>query len=130
VGPCGDELLKFFAGRDAFGAASRVEDLLSRRLRLAPQVRIEQEYALTPEGLDLCNVRVKKMGGLRYPLGIHRNVARLLSGCDGTQTLRQLLEDMANYLCADWDRTVSVVLPAVRSLIERGVLLPEGSPIE
>jgi SAM-dependent methyltransferase len=130
VGPCGDELMRFFAFRDAFGGASRVEDLLSRRLRLAPQIRIEQEYAMTPDGLDLGNVRVKKMGGLRYPLGIHRNVARLLSGCNGTQTLRQLLEDMANYLSVDWDQTVSVVLPAVRSLIERGVLLAEGSPID
>ncbi len=85
---------------------------------------------MTPDGLDLCNVRVKKMGGLRYPLGIHRNVARLLSGCNGNQTLRQLLEDMANYLSVDWDRTVPVVLPAVRSLIERGVLLLEGFPLD
>lgn len=130
VGPCGDELLRFFECRDAFSGASQVEDLLSRPLRLAPQIRIEQEYAMTPDGLDLCNVRVQKMGGLRYPLGIHRNVARLLSGCDGKQTLRQLLEDMADYLGVDWDRTASVVLPAVRSLIERGVLLAIGSPID
>jgi hypothetical protein len=70
------------------------------------------------------------MGGLQYPLGIHRNVARLLAGCDGKQTLRQLLEDMADYLGVDWDRTTSVVLPAVRSLIERGVLLAGSSSMD
>jgi hypothetical protein len=128
VGPCGDELVRFFECRDAFSGASQVEDLLSRPLRLAPQIRIEQEYAMTPGGLDLCDVRVRKMGGLQYPLGIHRNVARLLAGCDGKQTLRQLLEDMAHSLSVDWDRTVSVALPAVRSLIERGVLLAVDPP--
>lgn len=128
VGPCGDELLKFFECRDAFSGPSQVEDLLSRPLRLSPQIHIEQEYAMTPGGLDLCDVRVRKMGGLQYPLLIHGNVARLLARCDGKQPLRQLLEDMAHYLSVDWDRTISVVLPAVRSLIERSVLLAVDPP--
>ena len=83
---------------------------------------------MTPEGLDLCDVRVRKMGGLQYPLLIHSNVARLLARCDGKQPLRQLLEDMAHYLSVDGDQAISVVLPAVRSLIERGVLLAVDPP--
>ena len=71
----------------------------------------------------MCHVRVNKTGGLRYPLRIDSNVARLLAGCDGNQTLGQLLQDIANDLTIDQDRAVSIVLPAVRSLIERGVLL-------
>jgi methylase of polypeptide subunit release factors len=121
AGPCGDELVRFFESRDLF-AANHVEGLLNSRLRLAPEIRIEQEYTMTPGGLDVCNIRVKKTGGLQYPLSIHRNVTRLLAGCNGNQTLRQLLAEMADYLGVDWDRTVAVVLPAVRSLIERGVL--------
>jgi methylase of polypeptide subunit release factors len=124
VGPCGDELLRFFECRDAWGDPTQAEDWLNRRLRLGPDIRIEQEFAMTPRGLESCHVRVQKTGGLQYPLTIHESVARLLAGCDGSRTLRQLLEEMTEYLDADWDRTVSVVLPVVRSLLERSVLLP------
>jgi len=124
AGPCGDELVRFFESRDAFGGESKVEDLLSRRLILTPQIRIEEEYSMTPGGLELGPIRVRKTGGLQYPLTIHRNVAGFLAGCDGSRTLRQVLEVWAHELGLDWDRALPVVLPAVRSLIERGVLLP------
>jgi hypothetical protein len=108
-----------------------MEGLLSQRLKLSPETRIEQEYTMTSEGLEMCHVRVIKTGGLRYPLRIDSNVARLLAGCDGNQTLGQLLQDMANDLNIDQDRAVSIVLPVVRSLIERGVLLvKESSQVE
>ena len=123
VGPCGDELLGFFDCRDRFGDAKGVEGLLRQRLKLSPEIRIEQEYAMTSEGLEMCHVRVNKTGGLRYPLRIDSNVARLLAGCDGNQMLCQLLQDMVNDLNINQDRAVSIVLPVVRSLIERGVLL-------
>ena len=83
---------------------------------------------MAPGGLEMGPVRVKKTGGLQYPLAIHGNVARFLAGCDGNRTLRQLLEVWAHDLGVDWDRTLSVVLPAVRSLIERGVLLAVDPP--
>ena len=123
VGPCGDELERFFQCRDTFGKASGTDALLNQRLRLSPQIRIEQEYAMTPNGLDLTHIRVKKTGGLQYPLTIHGNVARLLAGCDGNRTLRQLLEVLFSSLNVSWDQTLPVVLPAVTSLIERSVLL-------
>ncbi len=122
VGRCGDELLKFFECRDAFGDARQAEDLLQRRLRLVPNVRIEQELVMTDRGLELCHVRLKKTGGLQYPLATHESVGRLLAGCDGSRTLHQLLEEMVDYLGVDWDRTASAVLPVVRSLLERSVL--------
>ena len=78
---------------------------------------------MTPSGLEVCHSRVKKIGGLQYPLSMHRNVARSLAGCDGNQTLRQLVQDMADTLSVDLDQAVSLVLPVVRSLIERGVLV-------
>jgi methylase of polypeptide subunit release factors len=128
AGPCGDELARFFECRDAFSGETKVGDLLTRRLRLAPQIRIEEEYSMTSGGLEMGPVRVKKTGGLQYPLAVHRNVARFLAGCDGNRTLRQLLEAWAQDLGVDWDRSLSVVLPAVRSLIERGVLLAVDPP--
>ena len=55
-----------------------------------------------------------------WPAGVpasamHSNVARLLAGCDGTRTLRQLLQEMAGYLGVDEGQAVAVVLPVVCS---------------
>ena len=83
---------------------------------------------MTPGGLEVSHIRVKKTGGLQYPLTVHSNVARMLAGCDGNRTLRQLMETMANGLSASRDRVISVVLPVIRSLMERGVLLEGDSP--
>jgi hypothetical protein len=123
VGPCGDELLQFFAWRAAFGDARGAEDWLRRRLRLAPGIRIEQAFTMTAHGLTLDHVRVNKTGGLQYPLAIHENVARLLAGCDGSHPLRELVEDLSHGLGVGLDEAVAVVLPVVRMLLERAVLV-------
>jgi methylase of polypeptide subunit release factors len=128
VGPCGEELLRFFKCRDRFSTAAGMEELINLPLRLDSKIRLEQEYAMTANGLELCHIRLRKTGDLQYPLEIHSNVARLLSGCDGNRSLRQLLQEMVESLGVDWDRAVSVVVPAVCSLIERGVLSAAGRP--
>ena len=123
VGPCDDEISWFFECRDRFGDASGMQTLLDHRLRLAPQILLEQEYAMGPKDLELRHIRVKKTGGLQYPLTIHRNVAQMLAGCDGERTLQQLLEELFDLWNVDPDRTLTVVLPVVQSLMERGVLV-------
>ena len=85
---------------------------------------------MTAGGLEVSHVEVRKTGGLQYPLTVHRNVAHLLAGCDGTRTLGQVLEEMATYLTVGRDQVVTVVLPVVRSLVERGVLQVEPAVAE
>ncbi len=123
VAPCGEELIKFFETRGAFNGQIPLENLLGGTVRLAPQIRIEQEYSVRSGSLELESARVKKTGGLQYPLSVHPNVARLLARCDGSQSLREVLGQMADDLGIEWDRGIEIILPAVRSLIERGVLL-------
>jgi SAM-dependent methyltransferase len=130
TGPCGDELAHFFTCRDMFGNANHTDVLLNQRLKLSPQTVIEQEMAMTPDGLETRRIRVQKTGGLRYPLMIHANVARLLAGCNGSRTLRQLLQEMLAQLGADWNQAVPVILPVIRTLMERSVLLADRPPFE
>jgi len=125
VGPCGDELFHFFQCRSAYGSAVGTNELLGRRLTLEPQIRLVQEYAATPGGLELCHIEVKKTGGLQYPLTVHRNVARLLAGCDGSRTVRDLVEELGRELDVDLDRAIALVLPVVRMLLERSVLVAD-----
>ena len=128
VGHCGDEIAWLFQCRDRFGNAAGLQTLLDRRLRLAPEIVLEQEYAMGLKGLEVRHIRVKKTGGLQYPMTIHRNVAELLAGCSGERTLRQLLDELFDLWNANWDRTLPVVLPVVQSLTERGVLVFAEGP--
>jgi hypothetical protein len=130
VGPCGDELLMFFECRDRFSGEEGVQTLLDLPLKLSPRIRIEQEYTVGTGGLELCRTRLNKTGGLQYPLEIHSNVARLLARCDGGRTLRQLLQEMADYLGVAFEQAVPVVVPAIRSLLERSIVLISNQPDE
>jgi methylase of polypeptide subunit release factors len=128
VGPCGDELLQFFQCRDRFSGERGVQTLLDLRLKLSSLIRIEQEYAVGSGGLELCRTRLKKTGGLQYPMEIHSNVARLLAGCDGNRTLRQLLQQMADSLGVAFEQALPVVVPAIRSLLERSIVMISEQP--
>ena len=128
VGPCGDEIAWLFECRDHFSNASGMQALLDHRLRMAPQVLLEQEYAMGSKGLEARHTRVKKTGGLQYPLTLQSNVAQLLAGCNGARTLRQLLEELFALWNVDPDRSLPVVLPVVQSLVERGVLVFAEGP--
>ena len=125
VGPCGDELFHFFQCRSAYGSAVGTNELLGRRLTLEPQTRLVQEYTATPGGLEICHIEVKKTGGLQYPLTVHRNVARLLAGCDGSRTVRDLVEELGRELDVDLVRAIALVLPVVLMLLERSVLVAD-----
>jgi hypothetical protein len=126
VGPCGDEVLQFFQSRSLFGSTAGADDLLYRRLSLTPQIRLVQEYDATPGGLELCYIGIKKTGGLHYPLTVHRNVAHLLAVCDGNRTVLDIAEVLGRELDVDLDRAIVLVLPVVRMLLERSVLVAAG----
>jgi hypothetical protein len=123
AGPCGDEVLKFFQTRDAYGRPSDAAALLNQRVRVAPGIRLTQDYVAADKGLELREIRVNKTGGLQYTLAVHRNVAAMLAACDGTQTAGELLAEMASALDLSLDQAAPVVLSAIRSLIERSVLI-------
>jgi hypothetical protein len=123
VGPCGDEIAWFFECRDHFGSIAGREALLDRRLRLSPQILLEQEYVMGSKGLEVRHIRLKKTAGLQYPMTLHGNVAQLLADCSGERPLRQVLTKLFDSLGVEWDRTLPVVLPVVQTLMERGVLV-------
>ncbi len=123
AGPCGAEALRFFQTRDAYRDPSAADALLEKRMRIAPGIRMAQEYVAAEHGLELREIRLNKTGGLQYALAVHRNVAGLLSECDGRRTVRELLEEMVASLDLSWEQAVPVILPAVRALVERSVLV-------
>jgi precorrin-6B methylase 2 len=121
--PCGDDVAQLFELRDFLESASG-DDLMPARLRLAPNVRLEQicraaEGSWSPEGM-----RVRRMSGLGYRGEIDPHGARILAACDGRTRLGELIAQLASSLRADVEKVKPGALAIVRRLIEQGFLLP------
>jgi hypothetical protein len=124
VGECGDLIRRRFEILDFLAALAGDEALLDERVMLAPQVRLVQEHVMTGEGPRVAANQLEMRGGFRHAVQLDVNLTRLLVYCDGQQPLRNLLGDIAQSLDADLDRIVQIALPAVRHLLERGILIP------
>jgi cyclopropane fatty-acyl-phospholipid synthase-like methyltransferase len=127
AGPCGDEVLRCFAVEDYLSARPRTK-LLDARFVLSPQTRIEQQHAMTSEGLAVAETRLATVGGSQSAMGLDASVAGLLVRCDGNRALGDLLQEMAGTLGVEPEKMIQAALGIVGTLIRRGVLLPEGLP--
>jgi hypothetical protein len=100
--------------------------LLDERLRLAPDIRIQQRHAMTPEGLQAVEAQLEKTGGSQFAMKVEPRVAGFVARCDGTRRVREILAEMASALGDDDGFVKQEGTRMIRSLIDRGILLPEG----
>jgi hypothetical protein len=124
VGPCGDAVLQSFATQDSLEALDDRSALLDRRLRLAAAARLQQQHALTDEGLQVVTTLLSTVGGMTQSVEIEGTVAGLLARCDGNATLGELADQLAENLGVDGPRMREAVLSVVYRLTERGFLVP------
>jgi len=122
VGPCSTELLKEFLMQDKFGQTLDAAGLLEMRPRLAADVCVQQEHAMTGEGLRAAETRLSKMGGSRFVLRIEPHIGGLAARFDGTRTVRDVLGEMAHALGHDAESIQGKGLTIIRSLLDRGLL--------
>lgn len=99
-------------------------DLLDARLRVAPEVALEQVAAVGSEGWQVEVQRLHLTGGLRWAGEVDQVTASLVAGCDGSTRLRDQFELLAVAYGYDPAELAAGALPAVRHLVERGFLLP------
>jgi hypothetical protein len=120
----GDVVLRGFDLRDFLENARTDEALLHSKLVTSADVRLVQQSDWTPEGWRVVAGQLVHVKGLRYAGNVDPRVAGLMSRCDGTHTLLELLQPLAAGLKVDIERVIAASLPLVRQLIERGFLLP------
>jgi len=120
----GDIVLRGFDLRDFLESASGDEALLNTKLVTSTDVRLMQQSEWTPQGWRVVGGQLVHVKGLRYTGNVDPRVAGLMSRCDGTHTLLELLLPLAEGLKVDVERVIAASLPLVRQLIERGFLLP------
>lgn len=103
--------------RTAWLRANDEAAMLSARLHAAPELALQQAASVGAEGWEV-GAQVLQLAGRSAPtdaVGVS-----LVAGCDGTRPLGDLLD----LLAAAYSFPARAGLPAVRHLVERGVLLP------
>jgi hypothetical protein len=126
LGPCGDTVVQGFALRDFLAAVPDDASLLAARLRVSGDARLQRrlepgEGGWADVSTELCLTR-----GLAFSGSVDPYVANLVGACDGRKPLGALLAETAAFLDKNPADLAPAVCRVVRSLIERGFLLPEN----
>ena len=124
VGACGDSIVRGFELRDFLETVRDDAALLDTRLRVSPDVRLEQECKPSDGGWAVIAARFRLGTGITYTGNADVHVAKFLAACDGRRTLGELLTDTAASLEVDVANIRAPFLDIARRLIERGFVAP------
>jgi methylase of polypeptide subunit release factors len=124
VAPAGEAIVRTFEAQDFLHARGAGGGLLDQRLRLAPDVRLEQSARCEGQDWNVEEVRLVIDAGLCTTGRTDPFMARLVAGCDGTRPLRELVREMAEALERDMSDVAPSALEVVRGLVAGGFLLP------
>ena len=127
IGPIGDWVAQGFLLRD-FLEANSDEQLLTAKLRLVPEARLEQEFAAREGRWQSVASRIRLTRGLPWTGNLDARLAGSLARLAGQRPLRDVLVHLAIELGVEPDRVIAASLPLVRDMILRGFLLPESVP--
>jgi hypothetical protein len=128
TGPCGAAVRLRFALRDFLEATRDDAVLLAARVRLAPDLRWEQQLAPTADGWTATAASIRLAEGLPYTGVLDAPVAALLQLCRGERGLGDLLNDLAASQGWEVDKVRPAFVHVVRRLLEQAFLLPAAGP--
>jgi hypothetical protein len=124
LGPSGEFIARGFELRDFLESVKNDSNLLDSCLHVSPDVRLQQQFKPSAEGWAEVTSQLHLTRGLPYTGNVDAFVTKMISGCDGKRSLRDLLADMAASLKHDPEDIATHFCTVVRGLIERGFLLP------
>ncbi len=127
AGSVGEWVARGFLLKD-FLEETGEEALLGARLRLAPEVRCEQESEGREGRWQPVSTRIRLTRGLPWVGNLDGRLAAFLPRLNGRRPLRDVLVHLAVELGVEPERLIGQCLPLVRDMILRGFLLPEGIP--
>jgi len=125
---CSEQILRIFAGQDFLQEVTGDEALLDQHFALAPDH--EMQHALRARNGEwvVTAATLTQTGGFGFSGRLDANVITLLSGCDGSRTLRELLVELARRLSLDFHSVAPVGVEVMRSLTRSGFLLVRDHP--
>lgn len=98
--------------------------LLATGLRRDPAVDLASVSTASGTGWLESELTLRQAAGLRFEIPTDRSIAALVAGCDGTRPLQALAAVLAAVLDQSTQDVAAALLPVVRDLIQRGILLP------
>lgn len=123
-GPLGEMILATFASHDFLQANVSDEKMLAVKLKLSPDVRLEQVCEPATGRWQPITLTLKLVSGFPFHLGLQPFVAEFLITCDGKRTTGEVINELASKANAPLETVRRECLQMLRTLIERGFISP------
>lgn len=120
--PFGDAVMRAFAVGDLLYGAND-EDLLEACWRVSPDIHLVQrcDWSNGEWHVEACQIRFHRE--LEYIANIEELVSKLVAGCTGERSLRELVDELATQTGIAAERLRPACVQLIRGLVERGFLL-------
>ena len=125
-GPVGEDVARGFEVRTFLEEAGD-EVLLRARLRIDPEVRLQQQCEPGDDGWRIVESTLSRAAGFAHRGRADPYVARLLCACTGTRPMRELIDDLAKEVGRSSAEVGPPVLGVARQLVQQGFLAPLGT---
>jgi hypothetical protein len=98
------------------------------RLRAGADLVRRREDVVGPDGWTTVEAHVRQLRGLHWEVAVDDAVAAVLAACRGSVPLRTAVDLLAGAVGESSDDVAAALLPVVRDLVGRGILLPPDGP--
>ena len=112
---------------DFLAAHESDDSLLAARLRLSPEARVDQRYAVSDRDWRSERIRLRLMAGVPRSVKLAADMANFLAQLDGSRTLGEAAEALAKETGNDPAHVRGEVVRVVRDFMELGFILPEDT---
>jgi hypothetical protein len=122
--PFGDAVWRMFEARDAL---DRTDDsgLLESKLRMAPGLALETARTWSGEAWSDAGYWLRQASGFRFQASVDARVANMLKAFEGSKTVREVLEEVAQRLGVSFDAVAQGSLAVLREMVQRDFLRTE-----
>ena len=122
VGECGWQVERIFAAEDLLRSLDDDRQLLEHRLLFDKHHLLEHQLTVEDGRWVVQVERLHTDRGISFSGNVDMHIARLLAGCDGRQTLRQLIKAVADQTQTDSEMLTGACLAVVQKLMRSGFL--------
>ncbi len=124
TGSANGQIERIFAAEDLLQGLDDDRDLLECRLLFDKHHRLEHQLSVEDGRWVVRAERLCASEGLPFAGNADVYIAKLLAGCDGRRTLRELIAEVGDYVKTDSEKLMAGCLTVVRRLMQSGFLSP------
>jgi methylase of polypeptide subunit release factors len=126
--PFGDAIWQAFAARDFLDSHPGNDEFLAIQPHLSPHAELQQRLRPGEKDWELASLNLSLNKGLPASMALDPMVAAFIGQCNGTRTLRELVQQLAASVDASPGQVRDECVKVVRRMIGRGIMrVPELS---